>query len=96
MDSGVLASLDMNCHHKIIYANFDLQAYSLPPSAKSYAHNYANADYIRKATRGLNEEEYFANKDVNEMANIFNKTIHNILNNYIPHYTIICDDQDPP
>ena len=27
---------------------------------------------------------------------IFNKTIKNILSNYIPHKTIICDDKDPP
>ena len=30
------------------------------------------------------------------MVNIFNETISNLLNNYIPHETIICDDQDPP
>ena len=30
------------------------------------------------------------------MVNIFNETISNVLNNYIPHETIICDDQDPP
>ena len=36
------------------------------------------------------------NKDVKEMDNIFNETRSNVLNNYIPHETIICDDQDPP
>ena len=30
------------------------------------------------------------------MDNIFNETISNVLENYIPHETIICDDQDPP
>ena len=30
------------------------------------------------------------------MVSIFNKTIKNILSNYIPHETIICDDNDPP
>ena len=29
------------------------------------------------------------------MVNIFNETISNVLNNYIPHDTIICDNQDP-
>ena len=37
-----------------------------------------------------------ANKDPNEMANIFNKTMSNVLNNYIPHETLVCGDQDPP
>ena len=27
---------------------------------------------------------------------MFNKTIKNIMSNYIPHGTIICDDRDPP
>ena len=30
------------------------------------------------------------------MVNIFNETISNILNNYILHEAIICNDQDPP
>ena len=30
------------------------------------------------------------------MVSLFNKTIKNILSNYIPHETIICDDKDPP
>ena len=29
------------------------------------------------------------------MDNIFNETISNVLSNYIPHETIICDGQDP-
>ena len=29
------------------------------------------------------------------MVNIFNETICNVLNNYIPHETIICDDKEP-
>ena len=35
-------------------------------------------------------------KDLKEMVNILNETISNVLNNYIPHETIIYDDQDPP
>ena len=30
------------------------------------------------------------------MDNIFNETISNVLENYIPHETKICDDPDPP
>ena len=30
------------------------------------------------------------------MVFLFNRTIKNILSNYIPHEIIICDDQDPP
>ena len=30
------------------------------------------------------------------MALLFNKTMKNILSNYIPHEMIICDDRHPP
>ena len=30
------------------------------------------------------------------MVSLFNRTIKNILSNYIPHETIICDDKDRP
>ena len=30
------------------------------------------------------------------MVFLFNRTIKNILSNYIPHEIIICDDRDPP
>ena len=30
------------------------------------------------------------------MVSLFNRTIKNILSDYIPHETIICDDKDPP
>ena len=58
-------------------------------------YKHANTDHIRKALCGFNWERSFANKDVNEMVNIFRETISNVLNNYIPLETIIWDDQDP-
>ena len=38
----------------------------------------------------------FRNLNINEMVSLFNKTIKNILSNYIPHETITCDDKYPP
>ena len=38
----------------------------------------------------------FKNIDVNKKGNLFNKTIKNIIQNYIPHETITFDDRDPP
>ena len=34
--------------------------------------------------------------NVNDMVHLFNRTIKNILRNFIPHETITCDDRDPP
>ena len=97
MDSGVHFSLHVNCHHQIIFAKFNLQIYYPPPYERVLWHyKHANTDHIRKAICDFNWERSFANEDVNEMVNIFNETISNVLNNYIPHETIICNDQDPP
>ena len=51
--------------------------------------------HIRKAISGFNWERSFPNKDVDKMDNIFNETVSNVLNNYVPHEPIICDDQYP-
>ena len=43
----------------------------------------------------ISTEKAFSNTNINEKVSLFNKTILNILNNYIPHETIICDGKDP-
>ena len=51
---------------------------------------------IRKAIDQFPWAMRFTNIDINEKVNLFNKTIKNIIRNYIPHKTITCDDRDPP
>ena len=41
-------------------------------------------------------EKAFSNTSVNEKAAIFNRAILNILNNFIQHETIVCNNRDPP
>ena len=43
----------------------------------------------------FNWERAFFNLDINEMVSVCNTTIKNIMANFIPHETIICDDRDP-
>ena len=38
----------------------------------------------------------FKNLEINEMVFLFNRTIKNILSNYIPYEIITCDYRDPP
>ena len=38
----------------------------------------------------------FSNTRVNEKVDIFNRTILNILSNFVPHEIIACNDKDPP
>ena len=56
----------------------------------------ANADLIKRTISNFNWEKAFSDTNINEKVSLFDKTILNILNNYIPHKTIICDDKDPP
>ena len=97
MYCGVNASLHVNCHHQIICAKLNLQMrYPSTYERVAWHYKHAKVDHIRKAICCFNWERSFANKDANEMVNIFKETISKVLNNYIPHETIICDDQDPP
>ena len=69
-----------------------------PPPYEHEIQHYqrANVDQIQQAIEQFSWEKLFRNLNVNEMVSLFNKTIKNILSNYIPHETITCDDKDPP
>ena len=56
----------------------------------------ANDDHIRKSVDEFSWEKCFANTSVNNKVHMFNKTIWNIMSNYIPHETITYDDRDSP
>ena len=56
----------------------------------------ANADLIKQSVNNSNWEKALCNTSINEKVSISNKTILNVLNNYIPHEMIICDGKDPP
>ena len=53
-------------------------------------------DLIRTALNDFNWERAFSNKNVNEKVCIFNKSVLNVLSNFIPHEITLCDDKDPP
>ena len=38
----------------------------------------------------------FHNVDVNKQVSLFNKTVLNIIRNFIPHKPVTFDDKDPP
>ena len=97
MESGVHFSLHENCHHQLVYAKFNLKVWYPPPYEREVWHDqHANIDQIKRAIEQFPWEKSFRNLRINEMVYLFNKTIKNILSNYIPHETITCDDRDPP
>ena len=97
MESGVHSSLHENCHHQITFAKFNLKIYYPPPYEREvWDYQKTNSENIRKAINEFLWERRFANSDVDEKVYLFNKTIKNIVCNYIPHETIVCNDRDPP
>ena len=50
----------------------------------------------KRTIKECNWERAFSNTNVNEKVDILNRTILNILSNFIPHETIVCNDKDPP
>ena len=97
VEPGVHTSLHPNCHHQIVFAKLDLQIYYPPPYPREiWYYAQANTKLIRRTITDFNWDRVFLNTDVNEKVSIFSNTILNILSNFIPHETIVCDDKDPP
>ena len=94
---GIHSSLHQNCHHQIIFAKFNLKVHYPPPYEREVWHfKKANTDHIKRAINEFPWERSFANLDINHKVHLFNKTIRNILSNFIPHETVTFDDRDPP
>ena len=97
VNSGVHSSLHANCHHQIVFAKFDLKVYHPPPYEHEVWHyQEADAILIRRASHWFNWKRALSNLNVDEQVTVFNRTILNIMENFIPHETIVCDDKFPP
>ena len=51
---------------------------------------------MKRAISEFNWQGVFLNTPVDEKLGIFTKTVFNIISNFIPHETILCNDKDPP
>ena len=92
MESGVQSSLHQNFHHQIVFATFNLKVVFPPPYEREVCHfKKANVDHIRKATNGFQCEKSFQNINFNGMVHLFNRTITNMLRNFISHETIMTE-----
>ena len=96
-DSCLNSSLHSNYHHQIVFTKFDLHiVYPTPYLREIWHYRETNRRLIRRAIKEFNWERAFSNTNVNEKVDIFNRTILNILSNFIPNETIVCNDKDPP
>ena len=98
MSSSIHLSLHQNCHHQIIFAKFNLKVHNPPPYERDTRILKKRIQITSRGSSmdGFPSERSFANLDINDKVHLFNKTIRNILSNFIPHETIIFDDRDPP
>ena len=80
-----------------MFAKFNLKIYYPPPCGRTIIHySQANVDHTQQAINLFGWENVFLNTDNYAQVSIFSNTVLNILNNYIPHETKLCDDRDPP
>ena len=87
----------LNCHHQIVYAKYNLQIYFPPPYLQEVWHyKDANTELIKRAISKSNWQRAVLNTTVDEKFSIFTKTSFNIISNFIPHETILCNDKNPP
>ena len=94
-ESGVHPSLHPNSHHKIIFAKLNLKIQYSPFYFRDLWHYQdANTNLIRGTTDIFDWDRAVINTNFNEKVFILNKTILNILSNFIPHKTLTADDKE--
>ena len=97
MESGIHSSLQSNCHHQIVFAKFYLSIfYPLSYERTVWYYERANTELMRRAIDQFDWLRALSNVNVDEKVYFFTKTLLNIIQNFIPHETIICDDRDLP
>ena len=80
----------------MVFAKFDLSIY-YPPSYKRTAwyYNRGNADVIRRAIDLFYWDKALRINYEERQVAIFRDTLMNIMQNFVPNATFICDDTDP-
>ena len=97
MESGIHSLLYSNSHHQIVFAKFSLSIFYPPLYERTvWYYERANTELIRKAIDQSDWLRALSNVNVDENVYFFTKTLLNIIQNFIPHETIICGDSDPP
>ena len=97
MGLGIHSSPHQNSCHQIIFAKFNLKFHYPPPYEREvWNFKKANTGHIKRAINGFLWERSIAYLNINDKVYLFNKTIKNILSNFIPHETIAFDDRDQP
>ena len=96
MESGIHSSLHSNCQHQIVFAKYNLSIFYPPPYKRTvwYCERATN-ELIRRDIDQFDWLRALSNVNVDEKVYFFTKTLLNIIQNFIPPGTIICDDREP-
>ena len=70
--------------------------YPSPYESEIWHYDQANVDHIREAVDLFPWEKTLRNLNINDIIFLFNKTVKNIISNYIPRETVTFDDRDAP
>ena len=86
-----------NYHHQLVFVKFDLSIYYPRPYERTvWYYNRANLDLIRRAIDLFGWDKALRFNDMDKQVAIFSDTLMNIMQNFAPNKTIICDDRDTP
>ena len=97
VDNGVHPSLDKHCHHNIIFGKMNLSVPHAPLyKRKVWDYSKADKDAIRSSISSINWAAAFSSLDVDEITELFSKSLIDILSTHIPNKFITCNEKDPP
>ena len=97
MESGIHSSLHSNCHYQTVFAKFNLSIFYPPFYERTFwYYERANAELIGRVIDQFDWSRALSNANVEEKVYFITKTLLNIIQNFIPHETITCDDRHPP
>ena len=97
LDSGVRPSLDPTCKHQIIFCKIN---FKIPPppayNRKIWQFNKANSSLITRAISLFSWQERLDQiSDPSLQVELLNKTILNIMSNFVPNKTIRIKPSEP-
>ena len=86
VDFGIHPSFHENCHRQIVYSNFDLKIfYPLPYEGTVWHYQQADTELIKRSLEIFDWKNAFSNCNPNEQVSVLNKTLLNIMSNFIPN-----------
>ena len=97
LESGTRPSPDTICKHQVIFGRLNLHIPPLRPYFRKIWHyNKANTNAIKQSISCFDWTRKLANRDPSWQIALFNKTLLNIMSNFIPNEYTKVQPKDPP